>query len=142
MATRTCTTPRPGGRRSTGRQPPLICRPGGSRWRSGSGLSDGSEGGRRLADRALKIRREFLLGIPEDVDDRLAVRERESGPIPRVLLLAGEDVPQALVDRRLRGRRQRVERGGVDQVAAGGLHQATGEIELVERAALSIARPA
>src|SRR5213076_1958060 len=70
----------------------------------------------------------------------LPIRERERRAVAIATLLAGEHLPHAPVDRILRSGRQRVERGGVDLVAARVLEQAALEIEIVQRASLRVAR--
>src|SRR5262245_55499235 len=88
----------------------------------------------------LKVRGKVFLGVLQDLDDRLTIGERQRRTVARAALVAGQHRPHPPVDRIFRRRRQRVERGRVDQVAARILHDPAREIELVQRAALAVAR--
>src|SRR5438034_5782031 len=79
--------------------------------------------------------RQILFRVSKDLDNCLTRRRRQRRLIARVLFLSREYFPHAPVDRILHTRRQRVERGRVDQVAARVFHQTPIQIELVERAA-------
>src|SRR5262245_15606840 len=72
----------------------------------------------RLPGHTLKVGREVLLGVSQDLDDGSPVHERERGPVSWISFLSGQDLPQPFVDRLLRAQRQRIERRRVDQVAA------------------------
>ena len=57
-----------------------------------------------------------------------------------LLLLAGQNLPHPLIDRRLRLRRQSVKSGAIDHVTARIAHHAAFQIELSQRTALAVAR--
>src|SRR5207249_2653544 len=73
----------------------------------------------------------------EDLHDVPAIGQRKPG-VHAALLPAREQLPETLVHGVLRQSRQRVERVGVDHVAAGIPHQAPLEADLAERSALAV----
>src|SRR5439155_10624837 len=58
----------------------------------------------------LKVRWQVFLGVAQDIDDGLAIGERQRRPVARLPFLSRQDLPHPLVDWILRGRRERVER--------------------------------
>src|SRR5262249_4320727 len=86
-------------------------------------------------------RRQIWLRLAQDVENRPSVLGRQvRGVGPRIP--AGPQVPQAAENVLLHRRRQAVERRGVDEVAARIREQALLQVEVAQRALLSIARAA
>src|SRR4051812_22647812 len=94
---------------------------------------------RSLLKYRLEILRQARFGVPQDLDNRLAIGQRQRCVFAAVLF-AGQDLPHPLIDRRFGLCWEAVESGAVDHITARVSHHAPLEVELSQGTAPGVAR--